>query len=79
MWDPYDPSRYRPRSGPGAHGEPDEPWVAESGPRPPSAQTWAVVIAVVSVATLVSLFLTCVLVGELVSFFASWAPAESGR
>jgi hypothetical protein len=67
MWDPHDPSQHRPRSGPDAQGEPDEAWVSESGPRPPSARARAVVIAVVSVALLVSLFLACLLVGELVS------------
>ena len=74
MWDPYgdDPSRHpRPRPG---EPEPDEPWVADSGPRAPSARSRAVVLAVVAVAVLVSLFLACVLIGELLALFGPVAP-----
>ena len=69
MWDPHDPSRHRPHSESDQPAGPDEPWLAEAGPRAPSGRTRAVALAVVSVAMLVSLFLACVLLGRLVSLF----------
>lgn len=75
MWDPHDPSRDRPRPGPRPDSDPDEPWVYETGPRPPSARTRAVILAVVSVAVLVSLFLACVLLVDLLPWvLPSWTP-----
>jgi hypothetical protein len=71
MWDPYDdPERRRPRQSPSESG-PDEPWTHTPGPRAPSARSRAVLIAVVALALLVSLFVGCVLLLDVLSFAVS--------